>query len=82
MPVVRIAFDRPDIRTPGRADLRSIAPSITRQTSSVAAVILTGQRAVRRDGGYSFCSGGDRRSSGARRLFRYEVEDADPEAPP
>ena len=62
MPVVRIAFDRPDIRNafrPGTVDELYRALDHARQTSSVAAVILTGNGPSARDGGYSFCSGGD-----------------------
>ena len=83
MPVVRIAFDRPDIRNafrPGTVDELYRALDHARQTSSVAAVILTGNGPSARDGGYSFCSGGDQRVRG-RDGYRYEVEDADPEAP-
>ena len=82
MPVVRIAFDRPDIRNafrPGTVDELYRALDHARQTSSVAAVILTGNGPSARDGGYSFCSGGDQRVRG-RDGYRYEVEGADPEA--
>ena len=80
MPVVRIAFDRPDIRNafrPGTVDELYRALDHARQTSSVAAVILTGNGPSARDGGYSFCSGGDQRVRG-RDGYRYEVEGADP----
>ena len=56
MPVVRIAFDRPDIRNafrPGTVDELYRALDHARQTSSVAAVILTGNGPSARDGGYS-----------------------------
>ena len=82
MPVVRIAFDRPDIRNafrPGTVDELFRALDHARQTSQVAAVILTGNGPSARDGGYSFCSGGDQRVRG-RDGYRYEVEGADPEA--
>ena len=67
MPVVRIAFDRPDIRNafrPGTVDELYRALDHARQTSSVAAVILTGNGPSARDGGYSFCSGGDQKIRG------------------
>ena len=54
MPVVRIAFDRPDIRNafrPGTVDDLYRALDHARQTSSVAAVILTGNGPSARDGG-------------------------------
>ena len=54
MPVVRIAFDRPDIRNafrPGTVDELYRALDHARQTSSVAAVILTGNGPSARDAG-------------------------------
>lgn len=82
MPVVRIAFDRPDIRNafrPATVDELYRCLDHARQTSDVAAVILTGNGPSAKDGGYSFCSGGDQRVRGADG-YRYEVEGADSQA--
>ena len=48
-------------------------------TSDVAAVILTGNGPSAKDGGYSFCSGGDQRVRG-NDGYRYEVEGANADA--
>ena len=66
LPVVRIAFDRPEIRNAFRPH-------------TVAAVILTGNGPSPRDGGYSFCSGGDQRIRG-KDGYRYEVEGSEASA--
>lgn len=82
MPVVRIAFDRPEIRNafrPLTVDELYRALDHARMTSDVAAVILTGNGPSPRDGGYSFSSGGDQRIRGAAG-YQYEVEGADPTA--
>lgn len=83
LPWVRIAFDRPDIRNafrPLTVDELHRCLDHARMTSDVAAVILTGNGPSARDGGYSFCSGGDQRVRGTDG-YHYEVEGADPEAP-
>ena len=62
LPVVRIAFDRPEIRNafrPHTVDELYRCLDHARMTSDVAAVILTGNGPSPRDGGYSFCSGGE-----------------------
>lgn len=79
LPVVRIAFDRPDIRNafrPGTVDELYRCLDHARMTGDVAAVILTGNGPSAKDGGHSFCSGGDQRVRGADG-YRYEVEGAD-----
>ena len=48
-------------------------------TNDVAAVILTGNGPSPRDGGYSFCSGGDQRIRG-KDGYRYEVEGSEASA--
>ena len=61
MPVVRIAFDRPDIRNafrPHTVDELYRCLDHARMTGDVAAVILTGNGPSSKDGGYSFCSCG------------------------
>ncbi|MDC4233535.1 1,4-dihydroxy-2-naphthoyl-CoA synthase [Actinomyces sp. B33] len=79
LPVVRIAFDRPDIRNafrPHTVDELYRCLDHARLTGDVAAVVLTGNGPSARDGGYSFCSGGDQRVRG-KDGYRYEVEGAD-----
>ena len=64
LPVVRIAFERPEIRNafrPHTVDELYRCLDHARMTSDVAAVIVTGNGPSPRDGGYSFCSGGDQR---------------------
>lgn len=82
MPVVRIAFDRPQIRNafrPVTVDELYTALDHARMTSDVAAVVLTGNGPSPKDGGYSFSSGGDQRIRGAAG-YQYEVAGADPDA--
>ena len=82
LPVVRIAFDRPEIRNafrPHTVDELYRCPDHARMTSDVAAVILTGNGPSPRDGGYSFCSGGDQRIRG-KDGYRYEVEGSEASA--
>ena len=83
LPWVRIAFDRPEIRNafrPATVDELYRCLDHARMSGDVAAVILTGNGPSPRDGGYSFCSGGDQRIRG-RDGYHYEVEGADDEAP-
>ncbi|MDO4666116.1 MAG: 1,4-dihydroxy-2-naphthoyl-CoA synthase [Actinomycetaceae bacterium] len=82
LPVVRIAFDRPDVRNafrPKTVDELYLCLDHARQTSDVAAIILTGNGPSPKDGGYGFCSGGDQRVRG-NDGYRYEVEGADASA--
>lgn len=82
LPWVRIAFDRPEIRNafrPLTVDELYRALDHARQSGDVGAVILTGNGPSPKDGGYSFCSGGDQRVRGSDG-YRYEVEGADPQA--
>ena len=82
LPVVRIAFDRPEIRNafrPHTVDELYRCLDHARMTSDVAAVILTGNGPSPRDGGYSFCSGGDQRIRG-KDGYRYEVEGSEASA--
>ena len=75
LPWVRIAFDRPDIRNafrPRTVDELFRALDHARMSGDVGAVILTGNGPSARDGGYSFCSGGDQRVRGSDG-YRYEV---------
>lgn len=82
LPVVRIAFDRPEIRNafrPHTVDELYRCLDHARMTGDVAAVILTGNGPSPRDGGYSFCSGGDQRIRG-KDGYHYEVEGSEASA--
>lgn len=73
LPAVRIAFDRPEVRNafrPHTVDELYRALDHARMSSDVAAVILTGNGPSPKDGGHSFCSGGDQRIRG-RDGYRY-----------
>ena len=66
-PVVRIAFDRPEVRNafrPHTVDELYRALDHARRTSDVGAVLLTGNGPSVKDGGWAFCSGGDQRIRG------------------
>jgi naphthoate synthase len=71
--VVRIAFDRPEVRNafrPHTVDELYRVLDHARMTSSVGTVLLTGNGPSPRDGGWAFCSGGDQRIRG-RDGYRY-----------
>ncbi|WP_237089904.1 1,4-dihydroxy-2-naphthoyl-CoA synthase [Nesterenkonia sp. PF2B19] len=73
LPAVRIAFDRPEVRNafrPGTVDELYRTLDHARMTPDVGAVILTGNGPSPKDGGHSFCSGGDQRIRG-RDGYRY-----------
>lgn len=73
-PVVRIAFDRPEVRNafrPQTVDQLYRCLDHARMTASVAAILLTGNGPAA-DGGYAFCSGGDQRVRG-RDGYQYHV---------
>jgi naphthoate synthase len=64
LPAVRIAFNRPEVRNafrPQTVDELYRALDHARQSSDVAAVILTGNGPAPKDGVWAFCSGGDQR---------------------
>ena len=64
---VRIAFDRPDIRNafrPNTVDELYTALDHARMSTDVGVVLLTGNGPSTKDGGWSFCSGGDQRIRG------------------
>ena len=79
LPVVRIAFDRPEVRNafrPHTVDELYRALDHARMSADVAAVLLTGNGPSPKDGGWAFCSGGDQRIRG-RDGYRYaDGEDA------
>ena len=79
LPVVRIAFDRPEVRNafrPHTVDELYRALDHARMSSDVAAVILTGNGPSPKDGGWAFCSGGDQRVRG-KDGYRYEVPESE-----
>ena len=78
LPAVRIAFDRPEVRNafrPGTVDELYRALDHARMTPDVGAVLLTGNGPSPKDGGHSFCSGGDQRIRG-RDGYRYADGDS------
>lgn len=78
--VVRVAFDRPEVRNafrPHTVDELHRVLDHARRSSDVGCVLLTGNGPSPRDGGHAFCSGGDQRIRG-RDGYRYaQGEDAD-----
>ena len=65
--IVRIAFDRPDVRNafrPHTVDELYRVLDHARRTPDVGTVLLTGNGPSSRDGGWAFCSGGDQRIRG------------------
>jgi len=86
-PVVRIAFDRPEVRNafrPHTVDELYRVLDHARQSSDVGAVLLTGNGPSAKDGGWAFCSGGDQRIRG-RAGYQYAAgetaETVDPARP-
>jgi len=85
-PVVRVAFDRPEVRNafrPHTVDELCRALDHARMSSDVGAVLLTGNGPSLKDGGWAFCSGGDQRIRG-RAGYQYaegeSAESVDPAA--
>jgi naphthoate synthase len=78
-PVVRIAFNRPEVRNafrPHTVDELYRALDHARTSSDVGCVLLTGNGPSAKDGGWAFCSGGDQRIRG-RAGYQYSTsEDA------
>ncbi len=73
LPVVRVAFHRPEVRNafrPRTVDELYTVLDHARQTSDVGTVLLTGNGPSPKDGGWAFCSGGDQRIR-ARDGYRY-----------
>src|SRR6056297_2738008 len=71
--VVRIAFDRPEIRNafrPHTVDELYTALDHARMSTDVGCILLTGNGPSPKDGGWAFCSGGDQRIRG-RDGYRY-----------
>jgi naphthoate synthase len=75
--VVRIAFDRPEVRNafrPQTVDELYRVLDHARMTPDVGCVLLTGNGPSPKDGGWAFCSGGDQRIRG-RDGYRYAQGD-------
>lgn len=71
---VRVAFDRPEVRNafrPKTVDELYTALEHARQNSKVGCVLITGNGPSPKDGGHSFCSGGDQRIRG-KDGYKYE----------
>ena len=71
--IVRIAFDRPEVRNafrPHTVDELYRVLDHARRTPDVGTVLLTGNGPSEKDGGWAFCSGGDQRIRG-RSGYRY-----------
>jgi len=65
--VVRIAFDRPEVRNafrPGTVDELYRALDHARMSTDIGCILLTGNGPAPKDGVWSFCSGGDQRIRG------------------
>ncbi|MDK8895275.1 1,4-dihydroxy-2-naphthoyl-CoA synthase [Corynebacterium sp. MSK006] len=74
--IVRIAFDRPEVRNafrPHTVDELYHALDHARRTPDVGCVLLTGNGPSAKDGGWAFCSGGDQRIRG-RSGYQYATE--------
>src|SRR6195952_1098933 len=72
--IVRIAFDRPEVRNafrPKTVDELYRALEDARTDPKVGVVLLTGNGPSAKDGGWAFCSGGDQRIRG-RDGYLYE----------
>jgi len=75
--VVRVAFDRPEVRNafrPSTVDELYRVLDHARQSPDVGCVLLTGNGPSPRDGVWAFCSGGDQRIRG-RDGYRYTTAD-------
>lgn len=67
VPAVRIAFNRPEVRNafrPQTVDELYLALEHARAASDIGCILLTGNGPSPKDGGWSFCSGGDQRIRG------------------
>jgi naphthoate synthase len=79
-PVVRIAFDRPEVRNafrPHTVDELYRALDHARMSTDIGAVLLTGNGPSPKDGGWAFCSGGDQRIRG-RAGYQYADDEPAP----
>jgi naphthoate synthase len=80
-PVVRVAFDRPEVRNafrPHTVDELYRVLDHARRSSDVGCVLLTGNGPSAKDGGWAFCSGGDQRIRG-RSGYQYAADGERPD---
>lgn len=80
--IVRVAFNRPECRNafrPNTVDELLIALEDAKTNPKIGCVLLTGNGPSPKDGGWSFCSGGDQRARG-NSGYEYHTKDS-PEAP-
>ena len=80
VPAVRIAFDRPEVRNafrPHTVDELYLALEHARAASDIGCVLITGNGPSPKDGGWSFCSGGDQRIRGKAGYQYAEGQTAD-----
>ena len=78
--VVRVAFNRPEVRNafrPHTVDELYSALDHARQSGDVGCVLITGNGPSPKDGGWAFCSGGDQRIRGKDGYKYAEGETAD-----
>ncbi|GAA4523000.1 1,4-dihydroxy-2-naphthoyl-CoA synthase [Brachybacterium paraconglomeratum] len=78
LPTVRIAFDRPEVRNafrPQTVDELYRAMDHARLDTGVGVILLTGNGPSPKDGGHSYCSGGDQRIRG-RAGYEYSEDEA------
>ena len=78
--VVRVAFDRPEVRNafrPGSVDELLSVLEHARTSSDVGCVLITGNGPSPKDGGWAFCSGGDQRIRGKAGYQYAEGDTAD-----
>ena len=81
-PVVRVAFDRPEVRNafrPQTVDELYRVLDHARMSSDVGCVLLTGNGPSAKDGGWAFCSGGDQRIRG-RSGYTYADQESEGES--
>ena len=74
--IVRIAFDRPEVRNafrPHTVDELYRTLDHARRTPDVGVILITGNGPSEKDGGWAFCSGGDQRIRG-RSGYQYARE--------
>lgn len=81
--VVRVAFDRPEVRNafrPHTVDELHRALDHARQDATIGCVLITGNGPSPKDGGWAFCSGGDQRIRG-KSGYQYTSGDDVPPSP-
>ena len=81
MGVVRVAFNRPEVRNafrPKTVDELAKALEHARSDSKVGVVLLTGNGPSPKDGGWAFSSGGDQRVRG-KDGYKYADDEANPD---